>query len=133
MPSRNNRKLQYLKYRATNAYSLLRQRKFREFLGVLKRETHFQFEIVRDRVNNYAEEAVQSRSSRDSYSREDRALPYLQPGLDSGYIDRRKLRPPSYRPTTFKRADIVPMRANPEAVKRELDEILSSLNVRERR
>lgn len=54
------------------------------------------------------------------------------PGFNSQYIDRRKIRPPSYRPTKLKRADTVPMQANPEAVKGELGRILSCSNVRER-
>ncbi len=132
MLSHTNRKLRYLKSHATNAYSLLRERKYREFMGVLKREARFQFIILRDRIKSHAEVKTLSRVGRESYARKDAALPDL-PRLDSAYIDRRKLRPPSYRPTTLKRVESVPMRANPEAIKRELDGILSSLNVRERR
>jgi hypothetical protein len=132
MLSRSNRKVRYLKYLSAHAYSLLRQRKLKEFLGLLKRQARFQFIILRDRIKSHAEVKALSGVGRDSYARKDAALPDL-PDLDSAYIDRRKLRPPSYRPTTLKRAESVPMRANPEAIKRELDEILSSLNVRERR
>lgn len=116
MLSRSNRKLRYLKYRSTSAYWLLRQRKFRMLLEMFKREAYFLFEILRKHVIHDSDVVAQSRS-----------------GLDSQYIDRRKLRPPSYRPTTLKCADAVTMQANPEAVKRELGRILSSVHVRERK
>jgi hypothetical protein len=132
MLSPRNRRLRYLKERSTNAYWLLRQGKFRIFLEMLKMEADLQFSNLRDQVNNYAEGGVQSRLGFDSLvGKKDGASADL-PILDSEYIDRRKLRPPSYRPTNLKRADAVAMRANPEAVRGELSRILSSFNVRER-
>jgi hypothetical protein len=99
---------------------------------MLKREAYFQFEMFRSRVNHHAELAVKSQSGHNSLASAADALPEL-PAHGSSYIDRRKLRPPSYRPTTLKGADTVPMQANPEAVKRELGRIRSSLNMRGRR
>lgn len=131
MLSPRNRKLRYLKERSTNAYWLLRQGQFRVFLEMLKREADLQFGVLRDRVNNYAEVGVQSRLGFDPQASAAARATDI-PGLDSEYIDRRKLRPPSYRPTTYKRVDAVAIHANPELVKGELHKILSSFNVKER-
>lgn len=128
---RSNRKLRYLKYRSTNAYWLLRQRKFRMLLEMLKREAYFLFNILRNHMRHNSDVVIQSRSGSDSHTRARGALPDL-PGGDSEYIDRHKLRSPSYRPTTLKRADGFAMQANPEAVQRELGRILSSVHVRVR-
>ena len=66
MLSPRNRKLRYFQVRATNAYWLLRQGRFRQFLVHLKSEVDIQLDIVRNRVNSYAEAGVQSRLGSDS-------------------------------------------------------------------
>ena len=132
MLSARDRKIRYLKEKSINAYLLLRDGNFRMFLIHAKSEVNIQFQSVRDRVNDYAEASVQPRLSFDSQG----ALTKPQmkaPKLDSEYLDGRKLQPPSYRPTNFKRVAPVKMKADTEAVKSELRAILSSANVRERR
>ena len=131
MLSPRNRKLRYFQVRATNAYWLLRQGRFRQFLVHLKSEVDIQLDIVRNRVNSYAEAGVQSRLGSDSQGSVQNA-PVAVPDLDSEYIDRRKIQPPSYRPTIFKLAAPVSMRADASVVRDELRTILSSFNVRER-
>jgi hypothetical protein len=131
MLSPKNRKLRYLQVRTTNAYWLLRQGRFRQFLIHLKSEVDIQLESVRSRINNYAEAGVQSRLGSDSRGTVQSA-PVPVPDLDSEYIDRRKVQPPSYRPTIFKHAAAVNMQADAGVVRDELRTILSSFNVRER-
>jgi hypothetical protein len=131
MLSPRNRKLRYLQVRATNAYWLLRQGRFRQFLIHLKSEVDIQLEIVRGRVNNYAEAGVQARLSSDSQAGAQGAANAV-PDLDSEYIDRRKIRPPSYKPTIFKHGAAVSMQADAGVVREELRSILSTFNVRER-
>jgi hypothetical protein len=109
MLSPRNGKLRYLKHRSTNAYRLLRQGRFRVFRDMLKMEFDLQFGVLRDRIKGSSAELST---------------------LDSEYIDKRKLRPPGYQPTTLKPAAYVAMQADPEAVRQELSRILSSLNVR---
>lgn len=131
MPSRKNGKLQYLQGRSANTLWLPSQRRFSVFLQSLKREAYFQAELLRRRLRYPAKPALQSRSGRDSPGSADDAFAGL-PARGSRYIDSRKLAPRGYRPTTLKRADAMPMHANPEEVKHELGRILSSLNERER-
>lgn len=131
MLSPRNSKLRYLQVRTANAYWLLRQGKFRQFLVHLKSEVDIQWENVRSRINDYAEAGAQSRLSFDSQAGA-RIAPVELPELDSEYIDRRKIQPPSYRPTNLKHAASGTMQADAEVVKDELRRILSSFNVRER-
>ena len=132
MLSPRNRKLRYLRDRSANAYLLLRQGNFRQFLVHLKSEVDIQFESVRSRINDYAEVSVQSRLGFDSQEAATGSRIKVA-DLDSEYIDRRKVQPPSYRPTNLKRVAPVNMKADTEAVKSELRAILSSFNVRKRR
>ncbi|MCB1705982.1 MAG: hypothetical protein KDI17_14045 [Halioglobus sp.] len=125
-----NRKLRYVKDRASNAYWLLKQGDFKRFLERLTGEVEFQLGSVRDRVITYAEARSQGQLSLQSQPSQE--APAAVPDLDSEYIDRRKILPPSYRPTQFKRVAPVAMQADAEEVKAELRAILSSFNVRER-
>ena len=129
--SSKNRKIRYVKDRASNAYWLLKQGDFKQFLQRLSSEVEFQLNNVRNRINTYAEVRSQGQISFDPQSGAPSA-PVDVPDLDSEYIDRRKLEPPSYRPTQFKRVETVTMTADSEEVKNELRAILSSFNVRER-
>lgn len=131
MLSPGNRKLRYLKDRSVNAYWLLRQGNIRQFLVHLRSEVDLQLQTARNRINSYAEGGVQSQLGYDSREVGAGAAANL-PELDSEYIDRRKLRSPSYRPTTFKQVAPVVMQADAEVVKSELRAITSSFNVRER-
>jgi len=111
MPSSGTGKLQYLKDRSTNALLLLRQGRFRVFVDMFKMEADLQLSVLRQRIGHRV----------NSHSK-----------LDSEYIDRRKLRPPSYKPTAIKPAADITMQADPEEVKAELSKILSSFKVKER-
>lgn len=126
-----NRKLRYVKDRASNAYWLLKQGDFKQFLQRLTSEVEFQLGTVRDRVITYAEARSQGQLSFQSQQGGE-SSPVDVPDLDSEYIDKRKILPPSYRPTQLKRVAPVAMQANAEEVKAELRAILSSFNVRER-
>tara|TARA_R110002073_G_scaffold305458_1_gene474515 strand:+ start:151 stop:546 length:396 start_codon:yes stop_codon:yes gene_type:complete len=126
-----NRKMRYVKDRASNAYWLLKQGDFKQFLQRLTSEVEFQLNTVRNRINTYAEVRSQGHIGFDPQG-DAPSAPVDLPDLDSEYIDRRKLQPPSYRPTQFKRVETVTMKADAEEVKGELRAILSSFNVRER-
>ncbi len=125
------RRLRYVKDRAANAYWLLKQGDFKQFLQRLTSEVEFQWENVRTRINNYAEVRSQGQLAFDPPQDAQKA-PANVPDLDSEYIDRRKEQPPSYRPTNLKRVPTVVMKADAEEIKGELRAILSSFNVRER-
>jgi hypothetical protein len=131
MLSRRNKKLQYFKELSVNAYWLLRQGKLRAFLELFKREATVQFEVLRNRVNNYAQAGIQTRLGCNSQA-DAKGVPTDLSSLDSRYFDRHKLRPPSYRPTILKRVDPVPLKANPQALKAQLDTILSSVSAKVR-
>jgi hypothetical protein len=128
---RKNRKVRYLADRATTAYWLLKQGDFREFLARLSTEAGIQFEHVRNRVIGYAESGGQSQLHFDSRGGGAR-IPVDVKDLDSEYIDRRKLQPPSYRPTGYKRTAPANMKADADELRNELHSILSTFNVRER-
>ncbi|CAA0107461.1 Uncharacterised protein [Halioglobus japonicus] len=128
---RKNRRVRYIADRASTAYWLLKQGDFREFMVRLSAEAGLQFEHARNRIIAIADSGGQSQLRYDSNGA-GRGLPFNAKELDSEYIDRRKLQPPSYRPTGFKRIAPVNMQADPEVVKGELRAILSSFSVRER-
>lgn len=131
MLSNRNKKLRYLKDRSVNAYWLLRQGNLRQFLIHLRSEMDVQFEFVRDKINDFADAGIQSRLGFDSQNVVAGSVDQVK-DLDSEYIDRRKVQPPSYRPTNLKLVAPVELRADSETVKGELRAILSSFTVKER-
>lgn len=113
MSSKLARKLDYVKARAANAIWMLKEGDFKLILKSIYLEFYYRVEDVREWVRL-------ARLLDDSQV------------LGSNYANRRKVVPPSPRPTVSAMPQPVAPQADPEVVARELKNVLSSLTVRDR-
>jgi hypothetical protein len=112
MSSKLARKLDYVRERTVNAYWMIKEGKFKLIVKSIYLEMHYRIEDVREWVRL-------ARLLDDSQV------------LGSNYPNKRKVLPPSPRPTVSTRSFPVPSQADSEAVAIELTGILSSLTVRD--
>jgi len=112
MSSKLARKLDYVRERAVNAYWMVKEGKFRQIVKSIYLEIHYRVEDVREWVRL-------ARLLDDSQV------------LGSNYPNRRKVLPPTPRPTVSIRSLPVAPQDDSDAVAIELSDILSSLSVRD--
>lgn len=107
-----DRKLRYVKERCINAYWMLREGKFKLILHSIVVEMHHR----RDSLQTWLKR---------SKVLDDSVVPF------SSYTDRRKVVPPSYRPTVSRAPADVVVQVDGDIIANELQAILSRLKVRE--
>ena len=112
MSSKLARKLDYVKERAVNAYWMVKEGKFKQIVKSIYLEIHYRIEDVREWIRL-------ARLLDDSQV------------VGSNYANRRKVLPPSPRPTVSIQSPPVSPQADPDAVAIELRNIVSSLHVRD--
>ncbi len=112
MSSKLARKLDYVRERAVNAYWMVKEGKFNLIVKNIYLELQYRIEDVREWI------------------RLARLLDDDQV-LGSNYANRRKVLPPSPRPTESILPPSILPQADPDAVANELRSILSSLTVRD--
>lgn len=112
MSSTMNSRIRYVRDRCVNAYWMLRRGKFKLILKSLYVELAHRVEVVRTRL-----------------SRPEPAEPKAV--LDSEFVDKRKVLPPSYRPTRAQPPLSIPPRADPEVLAGDLKRILCTISIEE--
>jgi len=112
MSSKIARKLDYLRERVVNAYWMLKEGDFKQIVKSIQLEIHYRVEDIREWI------------------RLARLLDDDQV-LGSNYANRRKVIPPSARPTVSAMYPPISPQADPDAIAIELREILSELPVRD--
>lgn len=112
MSSSVARKFRYVKERCVNAYWMLREGKFKLILQSILAELHHRKESLHTWLKR-------------SKVLDDSVVPF------SSYTDRRKVLPPSYRPTVSRPPVNVDMQVDREKISNELQSIVSRLKVRE--
>ncbi len=110
MSSTMNSRIRYVKDRCINAYWMVRTGKFRLIFKSLYVELAHRGQIIR----NFLSRAKELDDSQ-------------VPG--SAFVNKRKVLPPSYRPTGAQPAIMVPLKADPEIIAKELKHILSTIVV----
>ncbi len=112
MSSPANSRIRYVRDRCVNAYWMLRTGKIKLIFKSIYVELAHRATIVQTML-------TRPKPLDDSHV----------PG--SAFINRRKVLPPSYRPTVAQQPLPVPLRADPEVLASELKHILSSINIEE--
>jgi len=112
MASKWARKLDYVRERAGNAFWMIKQGDFKLILKSIYLEIHYRLEDVKEWIRL-------ARLLDDSQVQ------------GSNYCNRRKVMPPSPRPTISVRSPFVAPRPGHEEIAHELKGILSSLTVRD--
>ena len=106
------KKIRYVKDRCVNAYWMLRTGRFKLIIKSIRIE-------INQRIANIHGWLHKGEELDDSQV----------PG--SAFVDKRKVIPPSYRPTHSQYSPVVPLRTDSRAVAKEIEQILSTFNVRE--
>jgi hypothetical protein len=112
MSSKLARKLDYARERVVNAYWMVKEGNLKLIVKSIQLEIHYRMEDVREWIRL-------ARLLDDSQV------------LGSNYANRRKVLPPSPRPTVSILSPPVSPQADPDAIATELRDILSSLTVRD--
>jgi len=112
MPSKLARKLDYLRERVVNAYWMVKEGDFKKIVKSIQLEIHYRMEDIREWIRL-------ARLLDDSQV------------LGSNYANRRKVLPPSPRPTVSILSPAVSPQADPDVIATELRDILSTLTVRD--
>ena len=112
MSSSFSRKIRYVKERCINAYWMLSEGKLKLILHSIMVELRHRRESLQTWLNR-------------SDVLDDTEVPY------SSYHDRRKVLPPSYRPTVFRAPEDTILQGGGELISQEIQSILSGLKVQE--
>jgi hypothetical protein len=112
MPSTIDRKLRYLKDRCTNAYWMVRNGKFKLILKSIRIEIEHRIADVQAWLHKVPE-------------LDDSQVP------GSAFVNKRKVIPPSYKPTKLRLLAPAPLQADPAVVAGELRNILSTFTFQE--
>jgi hypothetical protein len=113
MSSNLARKIIYVKDRCINAYWMLRTGKFKLIL----KSIHIEISHRIAALQTWLDKGEQL---------DDTQIP------GSAYVNRRKVLPPSYRPTDSRLSAPVPLRSDPVAVANELKRILQAVSIQEK-
>lgn len=106
------KKIRYVKDRCVNAFWMLRTGKFKLIFKSFHMEISHRIGTIKAWLHR--DEEV------------DESLVF-----DSAFVDKRKVLPPSYRPTDSQFSALVPLRADSMAVAKEIEQILSTFTVQE--
>jgi hypothetical protein len=112
MSSRRTGGFRYIRDRCVNAYWMLRTGKFKLIAKSIYIELAHRIEVVRTLLSK-------PKPLHDSQ------VPY------SAFIDRRRVLPPSYRPTTAQPPLQVPLRADTAVIARDLRRIVATFSIAE--